>query len=694
MSDLATDYYNRGNSLLGQRRYDEALVCYEAAAALRPDVAEVHNNLGAVLATLKQYDKACAHFQKALAAKPGFVNAHLALGKSLVAMNRATEAIPHLEKAIALKPSHIGARHDLGTVLNSLGRHDEAVIHFKRALKAAPDSAETHNNIGTALLALGRHSEALHHFRKAVSLKPGLALIHFNLGNALAGLGCDKEALPHYDAALALQLHYPQALWHRSNALSRLDRKAEAVAGYETAIAQVPGFAEAYNNLGSVLLALGRYEEAIARLEQALALDENCAEAHCNLGASLQATGRREEAMAHYSRALSLKPDFAEAHIGRGNLLQELGRIEEARQAFETAIEAAPRHTTAYHSLIDTKRFGPDDTHLAAMEALARDAASFSTKERGELHFALGKALADAGRYEASHHHFLKGNALKRSTFAYDEPATVEFLEHLRAKFTREVIDSQRGSGHPSPAPIFIVGMPRSGTTLVEQILAGHANVFAAGELRAVAESMKAIPGFEAALDSPTPGMDPALLHELGDRYAARIAALAPGAAHVTDKMPANYRFLGLIHLALPNARIVHVRRNPVDTCLSCFTRLFTYDQRFCYDLGELGRYYRAYHDLMTHWQTVLPKATFIEVKYEDVVGDLEGQARRMLAHCGLDWDDSCLEFHRAQRPVRTASAAQVRQPLYRTSIGRWRAYGASLAPLLDALGPELADGA
>ncbi len=691
MSDLATDYYNRGNSLLGQRRYDEALVCYEAAVALRPDVAEVHNNLGAVLATLNQYDRACAHFRKALAAKPGFVNAHIALGKSLVAMNRAAEAIPHYEKAIALKPSHMGARHDLGMVLNALGRHDEAVIHFKRALKAAPDSAETHNNLGTALLALGRPSEALHHFRKSVSFRPELALVHFNLGTALAALGCDADALAHYDAALARQLHYPQALWHRANALSRLDRKAEAVAGYETAIAQAPGLSEAYSNLGSVLVALGRHEEAIARLRQALALDGNSAEAHCNLGTALLATGRRDEAMGHYGRALGLKPDFAEAHIGRGNLLQELGRIDEARQAFETAIDVAPRHTTAYHSLIDTKRFAPDDPHLAAMESLAKDMSSFGTQERLELHFALGKALADAGRYDESHHHFLRGNALKRSTFSYDEPATLEFLGHLKAKFTRAVIDSQRGPGHPSPVPIFIVGMPRSGTTLVEQILAGHPQVFAAGELRVVAESIKAIPGFEAALDNPAPGLDPALLRELGERYAARLAALAPGAAHVTDKMPANYRFLGPIHLALPQARIVHVRRNPVDTCLSCFTRLFTYDQRFCYELGELGRYYRAYHDLMAHWHAVLPEATLIEVKYEDVVDDLEGQARRLMAHCGLDWDDSCLEFHRAQRPVRTASAAQVRQPLYRTSIGRWRAYGASLEPLLEALGPELA---
>lgn len=689
--DLAADHYKRGNAFVGQKRYGEALACYEAAIALKPDAAEAHSNLGVVFAALNQHEKACTHFRKAVTLHPAFANAHFGFAQSLVALNRPAEAINHYEKVIALSPGHATPRHSLGMLLNTLGRHHEAVVQFKRVLKLDPGDAAAHHNLGTAAHALGRYAEAVGHYRKCIALAPGLAVAYVNLGNSLTELNCDAEALVEYDAALARKADYPEALCRRADALCRLGRRAEALADYEKAIALSPGYVEAHHNLGGALLALGRHDEAILRLEEVLALDEGCADAHSNLGAALKAAGRADEAMAHFTRALELKPDHAEVHVGIGELLREMGRIDEAYLAFETAVERSPRLTVGYLALTECKRFAPDDAHLSAMENMARDMSSFRTSEQIELHFALGKALADTGQKAASHHHFLKGNALKRSTISYDESSTLEFLEHLQEKFTRQVIEDRRGAGHPSSEPIFIVGMPRSGTTLIEQILASHPWIFAAGELRAWAESMKSMPDFEAMLDSPEPGIDPAVVTELGGRYAARIKTLTADAAHVTDKMPANFRFLGLIHLALPNARIIHVRRDPVDTCLSCFTKLFSFGQPFSYDLAELGRYYRAYHELMDRWRTALPENVLLEVRYEDVVDDLEGQARRLVAHCGLDWDAGCLEFHRTQRPVRTASATQVRQPIYKTSVGRWRAYEAAITPLLDALGPELA---
>ena len=306
------------------------------------------------------------------------------------------------------------------------------------------------------------------------------------------------------------------------------------------------------------------------------------------------------------------------------------------------------------------------------------------------MHFSLGKAYADLGQNERSFRHFLVGNALKRRDTAYDEPAMLGFFDRVRAAFTPALMQSKAGLGDPSTVPVFIVGMPRSGTTLVEQILASHPNVFGAGEREDFTRAVDSLPSLnDGSLGFPeaVPALSGETLRQLGAGYLAGIAAAAPDAARITDKMPGNFPYVGLIHLTLPNARIIHLRRDPIDTCLSCFSILFAVGQPQTYDLAELGRYYRAYAALMQHWRRVLPAGVMLEVQYEDVVADVAQQARRIVAHCGLPWDDACLAFHRTQRPVRTASAAQVRQEIYPTSVGRWRRYGDLLQPLIKELG-------
>ena len=335
-----------------------------------------------------------------------------------------------------------------------------------------------------------------------------------------------------------------------------------------------------------------------------------------------------------------------------------------------------------------------DDPHIAAMEALANSSHPLPPCDRARLHFALGKALEDSGHRERSFHHLIQANAMQRKLAPYDEVATLSGLRSIETALDADFLRRQAGAGDPSSAPVFIVGMPRSGTSLVEQILASHDQVFGAGELDDFER--------ETATLRPSPpreslGADLAALvesgraRELGAGYLARLAALAPGAIKITDKMPSNFRFVGLIHLALPNARVIAVRRNPVDTCLSCFSNLFAGNLSWAYDLAELGRYYLAYESLMAHWRAVLPQRVMIEVRYEDLVVDVEGQSRRLLAHCGLEWDPRCLDFHATPRSVRTASLAQVRQPVHRESIERWRAHEGRLGPLLRELGPSIA---
>jgi hypothetical protein len=258
----------------------------------------------------------------------------------------------------------------------------------------------------------------------------------------------------------------------------------------------------------------------------------------------------------------------------------------------------------------------------------------------------------------------------------------------IRAIFSADLMARRSGIGCASSVPVFVIGMPRSGTTLVEQILASHSKVFGAGELPDLSNAVARLRVQDGhAFPEIVPLLSDRQLRQIGENYAASISSLAPAAERITDKMPLNFFFAGLISLALPNARIIHVRRDPVDTCFSCFSTLFTGEHRVAYELSELGRYYRAYENLMEHWRRVLPAGAMIEVQYEKVVADLEGEARRLIAHCGLEWEDACLAFDRTERAVRTASVAQVRRPIYRSSVGRWQRYQLHLRPLLDALG-------
>jgi hypothetical protein len=333
------------------------------------------------------------------------------------------------------------------------------------------------------------------------------------------------------------------------------------------------------------------------------------------------------------------------------------------------------------------------------MEALAAKGAGSKT-DRLYLDFALGRAYADLKDYRRSFQRFLSGNAGMRALMDFDVKPTLAMFDHIERVFTPALIEAKSGHGDPSTAPIFVIGMPRSGTTLVEQILASHPDVHGAGELSAFYEAMLSVRGPDGrpiAGPASVPALDPKAFGEIGSRYVAAIRALAPTTPFITDKRPNNYYFIGLIHLALPNAKIIHVMRDPIDTCVSCFSMYFTFDRmglKQTFDLAELGRYYRRYEQLMAHWRRVLPPGRILDVRYENVVADLEGETRRMLYYCGLPWDEDCLAFYKTKRAVLTASAAQVRRPIYDTSVGRWRVYEEFLGPLLAELRSAAADDA
>jgi tetratricopeptide (TPR) repeat protein len=675
-------------------RIDNAVARYRRALLLNPDYAEAHNNLGVALVAQARIVEAMTHYERALALKPDYADAHNNLGNALAAQGRIHDAVAHYERALILSPDHANAHCNLGISLAAQGRVDDAVAHYQRALALDPDHVNTHNNLGVALAAQGRIDEAVAHYERALVLNPDYTDAHNNLGNALVAQDRIDEAVAHYQRALTLKPDYADAHNNLGNALVAQGRIGEAVAHYERALALKPDYADAHNNLGSTLVAQGRIDDGVAHYKHALVLNPDHVNAHCNLGISLAAQGNLGDAMAHYERALAIDPDHAEAHNNLGNIFTDQGKFDDAMAHYGRAIAIRPAYAEAHFNRAEIKTFRQGDADLAALEALAnRD--DLSANKAMNIHFALAKALEDIGDSARAFVHLRKGNDLKRRQTNYDELAVVKFFKRISTVFDSSLFDRFQGEGDPSSVPIFVLGMPRSGSTLIEQILASHPQIYGAGELTDLEMAVSTV---LSSSDKPVqfpefvPVLDGVTLRQIGRSYLARLPALPDGKVRIVDKLPGNFIRIGLIRLILPNARIIHTMRHPIDTCVSCYSKLFTSGHDFCYDLAELGRHYRCYRELMTHWRSVLPPSAILDVSYEDVVDDLEGQARRLIDYCALPWDDRCISFHRTSRPVKTASAVQVRKPLFRSSLQRWLKYEAGLGPLLHELGDIIPD--
>lgn len=650
----AQQHHQAAVSLHQQGKFEEAERHYRAVLGLLRDHPGTLHNVALLLIQTGRLDEAAATYNKIIAGSSNDAAAHAGLGQVLHAMKRDEEALAHLRRSVLLKPDFAEAHANLGNVLAALDRPQDALASYTRALALNSGLVEARNNMGTVLASLGRQEEAVTEFEKALAQRPGFLPAMIHLGTSLSDLG----------------------------------RYAQAIGWFERALSIRPKDAALENSLGMALAALNRHEEAVAHYRKALAEQPDSPAALNNLGNSLDALVRPAESLAAFERLKALDPNNAAAHFGAGTALQVLGSLDDARRCYERAVALAPSVAAYHRVLAEAKRVREDDPQLAVMEDLAQHCASLSPSDQVELHFALAKAYSDIGRHGPAFEHLVSGSDLKRRLVSYDEAAQLGGLRAIEEVFTSELIAARRGQGDPSDLPVFIVGMPRSGTTLVEQVLASHPQVFGAGELFILRDLVSA--GHAGArFPFEFASLSGERLCALGARYVARLRSPAPEAERITDKLPANFSLAGLIHLALPNARIIHVQRDPMDTCYSCYANLFSQGMEFAYDLGELGRHYRAYERLMGHWRAVLPEGAMLDVQYEDLVADFEAQARRIVAYCALPWDDRCLSFYETKRAVRTASAAQVRRPVYASSVGRWHPYRAKLGPLVAALAGE-----
>ena len=635
--------------------------------------------------------RAEAIYRRILKHDPAHADALHMLG--LVAHQRAQydEAVDLIRRAIACNPTVPFYYNHLGAALIAQGAHAEAIGACQTAVRLDPGCAEAYNNLGVALQAAGQGTEALASYRAAIRIKPGYLEARFGLGSALHELGDLEEAVACYRDAVRLRPDSAEAHNGLGAALRSQGRLEDALASFQRATRARPDFAEAQYNLGVALRDAGKVNEAMERFRAALHHRPDMAEAHYNLAEALQSEHLFDAAIAHYRSALDRKPGLANAWNNLGIIFRYQGEFDAAADCLRKAAALSATPATAVHDMAVSRTFTADDLQdvVALEQRLAQP--DLPANEAIALHFALGKAYDDLGRYDEAFAQFTAGCRLRRGQYDYSVADEGKKISRLIAIFTGELLRRGAAGGSASKLPVFIVGMPRSGTTLVEQIVSSHPEVLGAGELLY-------LPQLETSLtqsqQSRTPfpeccaALAPDTAAALAKGYLDQLLALpgADGKTRIIDKLPGNFLMLGLIALLFPAARVIHCRRDPLDTCLSVFAQKFTGHHPYANDLSEIGNYYREYERLMAHWRSVLP-IPMLEVDYEDVVADLPGSARQLVGFCGLAWDERCLAFHENQRPVRTASAWQVRQPLYRHAVGRWRHYEAHLAPLKKALG-------
>lgn len=587
-------------------------------------------------------------------------------------------------EALAIKltkefPMHQHSWKVLGAVLKQVGNVNEALAAMLKSVELAPDDPEAHNNLGTALNALGRFTESETSLRLALTLKPDYAAALNNLGITLEKLEKLDEAEASYRRALTLTPNYPEAHHNLGITLQRLNRLEESEASYKRAIALMPGYAKAHNNLGIALKELGRLEESEDSHRRALALDSNDAETHNNLGGTLKELGRLAEAAASYRQAIRLQPQYAEAHNNLGIVLKDLGKFEDSKNCHRQAIAVKPDYAEAHRNLASLKTFDVADSQLAQMLEIYQSQ-RLSEDSRCHICFALAKATEDLGNFAEAFKYYAEGNSLRRGLLDYDPGQDAWLFQRLKdahADITAHFFDPEPLTEEVTP--IFILGMPRSGTTLVEQILSSHSRVNGAGELGLVAKFGASIARGQAEASAKN-------LQTFREQYLVGLHALSQNKSHATDKMPQNFRYIGLITTALPEAKVIHVKRDPAAVCWANYVSYFASKGiSYCYSLPDILSYFRLYVDLMAYWEQTLPGKIY-ELDYESLVVNQEEETRKLVKHIGLDWEDACLTPQNNDRSVATASNMQVRKKVYQGSSEKWKRYRPYLGGALDYL--------
>lgn len=675
--------------LYGKGELEAAVQLASQIVSARPRLAEAQNLFGVILSAQGKKAEAVKAFTRATRLDPLNAQFFSNLGEIERQRGKLQHAALALNEALRLNPANPQALNNLGIVHFDRKEFGAAAECYAAALVKLPSYPEAHNNLGNALRALGRLEDAIDHYQQAILIRENYPEAYNNMASVLRDLGQLPEAEHAYRKAIALRSDYVDAYLNLAGLLEGHERADEALRLLGEALKIDPRHAASLLRVARIQLRKMNYEQAEQAARLALSIDLNSADAHAALGQILHETDRIEDAIRHLEIALRLKPGLIEVNSLYAICLKSLGRTEEARKQFKRTLAIAPAAFGIYANLADLETFTRDSPHLRDMEKFLSEAVEPNAENYMPLYFALGKAYDDIGEYSKAFQHFRAGATVKRASIKYDEAQTLNFFDSVREMFSESFMKISPFPGRFTQVPVFIVGMPRSGSTLVEQVISSHPMTFGAGEIKEFSRQLNMLRGrFPGLPKYPfmVQKMNVAQFAMVADGYLTKLTALAPDAARITDKLLTNFFFVGLLHMLYPKAKFIHTRRNPLDTCLSVYTKLFKDEMPHSYDLGELGRYYRKYDSVMAHWAHVLPPGVMKTVDYEDVVRDLPSAARDIIGFLDLPWDEACLKFHVSARAVKTASVMQVRRPVYDSSVHRWKLYGDALKPLIDAL--------
>ncbi len=671
-----------------ERHFNEALRYHQAgnlAAAekgyrrlIESDPEHCHglHFLGLILRQRGQDQRAIELLQRAACTPLADATLMNNLGCMMCDSKRREESIPVFRKALELEPADLKARLNLAGLLLDYGQPEESRTHYQVVLDLEPENR-------TARIAMGAIEDAVSTMRQAIQIDPLNSEAHVHLAQALAAGDQVNEAYDIANQAVALAPAAVSALTCLGSIQMTLERFDLAQQTFRKILKLVPGDMNAYGELIHALVGARQEEEALAVCDEAFRVSPGFTTGYVSMGNALKQLGRLEEAIEAYKKAIELEPGHEAAHNNMGMTYMDLGDMTGAERCFEKALELAPYLPEPLFNLARMKKSSRENMGIIQRLEKMVAAGRLNLHERVAAHFALGKAYDDCQDYAQAFHHYQRANELKRHTVKFIPEKFVDWTRNFATTFTTEFFQRCRGAGVDSTRPIFIVGMPRSGTTLVEQIVSSHPRVYGADELTFLSEMTEVLSARHGGRDYPQVAaqLNAPLIREMALEYLQRVAALDDSADYVTDKMPSNYYHLGLIAVMFPRCHIIHCQRDAMDTCFSNYIQLFGDGHFYSYALEDIAVCYRAYEDLMAHWRQVLP-ITFHDVRLEDLVENQESVSRGIIDYLGLEWDDACLSFHENRRTVRTASHWQVRQPIFKTARRRWKNY----APYLEKL--------
>lgn len=636
---------------------DAASVC-DAALKGYPGDANLLVLAARAKLALQKFDQAKQHLEEAIRLYPEFAPAHDGVGDCLFAQGYVGSAIRAYEQALRLDPTYAG-------VLRKIERAQELI---KKAESSAPADGKSSDRRmafpeeiqkAERLSKDGDATKAEEIYRSILKRDPN----HVEAARLLAKIAADKQRFSD----------------------------AEVFLRHATSIA--PDYTRLWVDLANVLRELHKPKESLECANKVLELAPDTAESYMLYAGAVGFENRHEDAIESYEKALEISPNKPGALCSMAHHLKTIGRQEEAIAAYRKCIEVKPGHSEAYWSLANLKTFQFSDGEITTLYELLDDD-ELKDESRVQLHNALGLDRESRRDYDTAFSHYKQCNSLRRKAESYDPVDTETHYDRIVEVFDEEFFEQRSGFGIPDASPIFVVGLPRSGSTLIEQILSSHSMVdgtFELTELPAAVKGLRRSPKRKSMFPDTLPGLSADEWRELGETYVESVLKHRAGGTYFIDKNPNNFIFVGLLRLALPNAKIINARRHPLDSCFGTYKQLFASGQPFSYDFTDLGEYYLQYVRLMDHWHQRMP-GFMLDVQYEQVVDDLETQVRRILDYCGLPFEDECLRFHETDRAVKTASSEQVRRPIYSSSVNLWRNYEGHIGELIEVLRPLLSE--